>query len=59
MTDNTEHKHGPDDLEREVEKKPLPTEPQAPSEPAPAGDPSTVQPDNGGWGSQDIPVPAN
>jgi hypothetical protein len=58
MTDNTENTHGPDDREREAEQ-PLPTEPQAPSEPEPAGDPGTVQPANGGWGSQDIPVPAN
>ncbi len=59
MAGNTEDRHRPDDVEREIDTKPLPGEPAAPSEPEPAGDPSTAQPANGGWGSQDIPVPAN
>lgn len=58
MADNTEDKPVLEDLEREIEPKPLPGEP-APSEPEPAGDPSKVRPANGGWGTQDVPVPAN
>jgi hypothetical protein len=59
MADNTEDSPVFDDLEREIERKPLPAEPQEPSEPQPAGDPSKAQPANGGWGTQDVPVPAN
>ncbi|HEX4225037.1 MAG TPA: hypothetical protein VHZ97_21915 [Pseudonocardiaceae bacterium] len=57
MADNTEDKQVLDDVEREP--KPLPGEPQEPTAPEPEGDPSKVQPANGGWGSQDVPVPAN
>jgi hypothetical protein len=59
MAENTQDRHGVDDLDREIEPKPLPGEPTEPSEPEPAGDPSKVQPANGGWGTQDVPVPAN
>ena len=59
MAENTEGKHVLDDLEREIEPKPIPGEPQEPSQPEPAGDPSKAQPANGGWGTQDVPVPAN
>ena len=57
MAEHTEDKQVHDDLEREPQ--PLPGEPAEPTAPAPAGDPSKVTPANGGWGSQDIPVPAN
>ena len=56
MAEHIEDKQVLDDLEREVTPTPLPGEP---TEPAPAGDPHKVQPANGGWGSEDIPVPAN
>ena len=59
MADNTQDKN---DLEREVDEQPLPTEPQEPTDPTapePTGDPHKVRPANGGWGSQDVPVPAN
>lgn len=59
MAENTEDKPVLDDLEREIQPTPVPGEPTAPSEPEPAGDPSKVTPDNGGWGTQDVPVPAN
>ena len=60
MADNTEDKNGLDDLE--VDEQPKPAEPQEPTEPTtpePTGDPHKVRPANGGWGSQDVPVPAN
>jgi hypothetical protein len=59
MAESNENKHVRDELDNEVEPQPLPGEPQAPTEPTPPGDPSKVKPANGGWGSQDVPVPAN
>jgi hypothetical protein len=59
MPDNIEDKQVLSDVEREIERKPIPAEPKEPSQPEPAGDPSKAQPDNGGWGTQDVPVPAN
>ncbi|HEY4020368.1 MAG TPA: hypothetical protein VGM75_16880 [Pseudonocardiaceae bacterium] len=59
MADNIEDKQALEDLERVIEPTPVPSEPQEPSAPAPAGDPSKAQPANGGWGTQDVPVPAN
>jgi hypothetical protein len=59
MAEHIEDKKVLDDLEREVQPTPLPSEPTEPTEPGPSGDPGKAQPANGGWGSQDIPVPAN
>ena len=59
MAEHFEDKQVLDDLEREVQPTPVPAAPADPTQPAPSGDPGTVQPANGGWGSQDVPVPAN